>query len=489
MVFRAGKDAFPPSNDIPLARDARGIAVGESTGIPVNVRKQLARLLIGENTNRLPDAVEKGLIQVFSTSQVQGPHITIGAPVPPGERDLDWALMHLLITSPDYFGRTRVLIQNLEQASDPNPAYRNAYQKSAADINKEAEAHLRSGAFGTSTISGRPINPNKDINPTSLSMDDARLAVADLYLSAGSPRAEGAYISLHGPAAAEGLGLLAIRDHKTDEAQRLFASAVESNTKSARAWLELGALEQDTEKARKDLEKAAQLNPRWAAPQVRLSLLETDPAKKAVFLKKATVIEPRNIDYWKALAKADIDAQNFADAEKAWAGAVLAGANPEERAQLEETRRKVDQERMDFELAEKKRQREERERDIERVKAQSEAAIHAAEEAANKKLNPDGAPLPKAVDWDDLDKSVSVDGVLQRVQCIASRAHLFVADSDGKVLELLVANPTKVAIIGDRQLFLTCGIQKPARPATIFYTPRVDVKLHTAGDVLSIEFH
>ncbi len=62
------------------------------------------------------------------------------------------------------------------------------------------------------------------------------------------------------------------------------------------------------------------------------------------------------------------------------------------RTSLQETR-------FDDEAAERKRLADEREADIERVKAQSEAAIHAAEDAARKRLNPNGAVPPKPEAW------------------------------------------------------------------------------------------
>ena len=45
-------------------------------------------------------------------------------------------------------------------------------------------------------------------------------------------------------------------------------------------------------------------------------------------------LDPRNIDYWPALAKNDVAAKDFTEAQKAWGGAEHAAANDEERERI-----------------------------------------------------------------------------------------------------------------------------------------------------------
>ena len=92
------------------------LAVTEAGAFPRESLKELARILLYENTSRLPQPVEDGLIELVSTLEVEGTHITLGAPVPKAEQSRGWAMMHLLTVTPDYSGRTRVMISNLEQA-------------------------------------------------------------------------------------------------------------------------------------------------------------------------------------------------------------------------------------------------------------------------------------------------------------------------------------------------------------------------------------
>ena len=86
--------------------------------------------------------------------------------------------------------------------------------------------------------------------------------------------------------------------------------------------------------------------------------------------------------------------RDFGEAQKAWAGAERAAATDQEREHIHQVRLDVQDEAVRLGGAERKRVKDEKEADLERVKAQSEAAIRAAEDAARKKINPDGAPLP-----------------------------------------------------------------------------------------------
>ena len=484
------KNAAQMAAPFALGRDARMAAVTESGSFSRDALKELARLLLYENTTRLPQNVEEGLIKLMSTLEVSGTHITLGAPVPEAERSRGWALMQLVTTNPDYAGRSRVMISNLEQSGDFEAACRNAFEKSATQIEAQADAYLKSGNFTTGSVSGRAISMARDFKAEQLEPDAGKIATADLLLANGSPQATQAYTSLHGPQAAEGLALTALKEHKENEGRMLLKSAIESQSESARAWLELGRLEADPTKARADLKKATDLNPRWAEPHFRLAELETDSLEqKAVLLKKAASLEIRNIDYWQALAKTETAARNYVEAQKAWAGAERASATEEERARIHQVRLQADKERADFEAAERKRIADERERDIQRVKAQSDAAIHAAEEASRKKLNPDGAAPPKPEGWwENMQSDASVEGVFVRLDCLGHQARITIQTADNKTVQLLVRDPSQIAIVGGGEKSLGCGVQKPARKVLVQYMAKPDAKLRTTGEVSSIEF-
>ncbi|MBV8819449.1 MAG: hypothetical protein JO022_13910, partial [Acidobacteriaceae bacterium] len=315
IVFK--KRSPVQESPIRLARDSYVTATVDDAGLSPERLKELARLLIGQNTARFPVEIENGLIELFSTLDIDGTRVTLGAPPPAAARSRDWARMHLLNVFPDYAGRSRVLFNNLEQTSDLNVSYQNAYQKSAGQIEKQLDEYMKTASYGTTGISGRPINPLRDFHAPTASANDVKIAVADLKQS---------YSDLHGPEAAEGLGLQALAAHHNDEAKQLFASAMQSESKSARVYYEAARLETDPATAWKWLQKSAELNPLWGEPVYREALLAKDLDRKAALLKKAASLDPRNIEYWETLAKNETEANRFVDAQKAWGGAERAAA-------------------------------------------------------------------------------------------------------------------------------------------------------------------
>lgn len=486
LVF---KRTPPGSANFALGRDARMMAVSESGAFPRESVKELARIFLYDNTTHLPQEIETGLIELVSTLEVNGTRVTLGAPVPEAERTHGWALMQMVTTNPNYLGRSRVMVSNLEHSGDFEAACHNAFEKTGKQINDQADAYLKSGNFATTSVSGRALSLVRDFKVMQLDPDDGKIAVADLFLAAGSPQAEAAYTPLHGAPAAEGLGLIAIKAHKDNQARSLFQSAIESKSESARAWLELGRLEPDAAKAVKDFKKSSELNPNWAEPYFRMAERQDDLTQKADLLKKAANLDARNIDYWQALAKTETAAKDYPAAQKAWAGAERAAATDEERDRIHQVRLQAEQERADFEAAEKKRIADEREADIARVKGQSDAAIHAAEEAASKRLNPDGKPLPKPEGWyETMQGDATVEGVFARLDCLGRQAKLVIQTSDGKTVQLLVGDPSQIVIAGGGEKALACGAQKSPRKVSVQYKAKPNAKLKTAGEATTIEF-
>ena len=160
VISKNEKYIVPPG--LPLARDAYfGLPAHDLTSRDL---KTLARLLIAQNTQRLPAEIENGIVDLFSTVEITGARITLGAALPPAQRTRDWARMHLLVTDPAYSGRARVMISNLEQGSELNTAYKNAFERTGAQIEKQVDDYLAAGTFGTENISGSAINSTRDFH-------------------------------------------------------------------------------------------------------------------------------------------------------------------------------------------------------------------------------------------------------------------------------------------------------------------------------------
>src|SRR5258708_27802101 len=188
LVFKNGR-----GSPFALGRDAVMAGVSEKQPFSGADLRELGRLLIWPNTNRLPQGIEDGLLTLFSTLQGSGTHITLGEPPPAEERTRDWARMQLLATKFDYRGRMRVMISNLEQIPDLEPACRNAFEKSDAEIERAVDADWQAGSFSTTSDSGRTLNPTRDLHVQPATGADVKLAMADLLLASKSDQASAAY--------------------------------------------------------------------------------------------------------------------------------------------------------------------------------------------------------------------------------------------------------------------------------------------------------
>lgn len=480
-----------PAGRIALGRDAYMAALTDKDpSMSPEMKKQLARLLLDQNTNRLPENIESGLIELFSTLQIDGTHLTLGAPVPQNERTRDWARMQMLNVDPAYSGRARVMINILEQSPDMDAACHNAFEKKPAEIEKQLDAYMSAGTYGTTTLSGRAISPTRDFHAQPLESDASRLARADLLLASNQlepARAE--YAQIHGPEGSEGLGLIALKQGNKDEARKQLSSATKAGSKSAQAWLQLALLESDAANSRFDLHHAADANPNWGEPWRQLANYDPNPAQKVADLKKATVLDRRNSEYWEELAKVATKANMFTDAAKAWSGAERAAANDKERDSIRAMRLEVEKERADYEEAQRKAAAEAQARELARVKQETMDQIHAAEDAARKELNPHGEAVPKATVWmDELNGDGKIEGTFERLECTGKLSRLVIQSDDGKLTRLAVRDMSHVGVSGG-ETKIACGVQKPAKRVSVQYVAKPDKRLGTIGDVTIIEFH
>jgi hypothetical protein len=489
LLYKTPQQLPAISPHFALARDARILTIPETGALSRETIQELGRIFVNENTAGLPKPFERALISLVSTISVDGPHITLGAPPPKLEQTHEWALLRYVTTTREYLGRAHILLSNLEQSSDMESACRNAFDKSAQQMNALVDADVKAGTFPTGAISGRPFSV-RDGKFDPLDKQDTAILMADLLFATGSPQAGAAYANVAGVRAAEGQGLVALNDGHRNEAREFLEGAMNSESRSARAWLEAANLDSDRTAAVIEYQKAASLNPRWAEPYIQMADLEFDPGKRAALLKKATALDSHNVELWETLARAETAAKNFPEADKAWGGAERAAANEEERAKIHQVRLQLDADRVTIEKTDRKQAADDRAADIARVKAESEAAIHAAEEAARKKLNADGGAVPKNPVWlDELKSNTAVDGVFLRLECLGQQARMVIRTDDGKTVQLLIRDPNGISMTGasgDRTF--GCGAQSGSPRVHVEFQGKPDAKLKTTGDVTLIEF-
>ena len=371
LVFKNTK-GWTTSAPLIQARQNIAIVFDEKTVPGPALFTELTRLFLDANTGRMPAAFEHGLIEYFSTIEVSGIRITAGAPPP--QPDLDWARIHLLVGDPEYYGKLRVLLFNLRKGVDQDPAYRNAFGKSAAEVEAQAKQHLAAGNFQTTSLSSRPLS-ERDFTERQVSDADARLVRADLLAGSQSAAEYEALLRDHAKVAEaeEGLGILALRDKRTEEAQRHFAACMAAGSTSARCYIEYAKLEPDNEKATQALLHAAGINSKLDEPFALMAARDTDPAKRLAHWKAAAERDPRNAAYWQALAEGYVAEHNYAEAAKAWDQGAQAAIDPAQRERMRQARLAIEEQRLDYEAAERQRAADEKAREIEKLKAEARA--------------------------------------------------------------------------------------------------------------------
>lgn len=413
------------------------------TALPQEWLRALARLLIDQNAGRMPDAIETALCDLFSTIKVNNTHILLGAPLPGGElsppRMRAWAKMQMLATLPDYSGKLRVYLNNMQQNGDEAVAVRNAFDTTLAKLDVQLDAYVKAGKFEASPVSGEPLDPNRDfpekpVEKTAIEGLFAELSAGGKNFPPESPR-----------------GLAA------------------KNTRPA-------------------LEMAMKANPRWAEPHFKLAGLETDASAKIKELKAAAALDPRNASYWQALAEAQASANLYDEAAKSWSQAEHAAADEPERARIHIAKMALDAARADFTEAEKRRRADEAAADLERVKAAAAAEIHAAEAAANARLNAGRGAYQKPIEWWDAPNGEKLEGKLIRVDCMNGPLRLTVQKNGGGPMRLMVRDLKRLTVNGAKEASFGCGAARPARKIRLVYQAKPDAKLGTLGDVLVVEF-
>lgn len=463
-----------------LGRDAWISQLAASGAITPAWQREVARMLLESNARRMPPAWENGILDLLSTLDAAGPKVTLGAP--PTTRNPDWARVQYLATDALRAGRLRVLLNNLQNGGDEDVAYRNAFPETKTAIEGEVAAYFKAGQFAPVTISGRAMSERDSIfKPLELPRVNATLA--DLTNNPKLPAAGTME-------AAEGLGLAAAAAGDKTQTAEWLKQAIAAGSKSARVHLEYGrAL--DEPKAKQDAYvEAAKKNGRWAQPYIELANLETTPSRQAFYLKTAASLDPRNSALWQRLAKAQLEAKEFADASRSWYAAELAAPTPAGRAEIARARRQFEQDRAEREDSERRRIADEKQRELDRLRTEAMNRIKEAESKANKGATP--VDESKVVAWwDDKTPSLKLSGTLQKVDCIGSAARLWIAPSSGKAQALLIKDPSQVVITGGGEggrAAFGCGVQKPQRQVNVEYKARVDAKLGTIGDVAMLEF-
>lgn len=472
LVFREAREmAAQGCGGISMGRDHLMACMAAGGQLPPELVRQLTKRLLESNFTGIPPEIVQALETFFSTMQSNGVHVTWGAPPPVAERTRDWALVHRMITQPEMSGRAHIFLHNLATGMDRNGAIR-SLGEDPAQFNADVDRYFATGVFAAVQAPNRPLNPERDFTTAILTADEGQLARADLM----GPGAEADYIALlkdgrHRAEANEGLGFLALRAGEEAKAAEYFAEAYKAGSRNVVAMTTYAKAEQHYDVAIEVLRKALAIDATYAPAHWELGDKYDDPKQRLAEWKIALGLAPHNVEWWVAYARLNEGQKQWAEAGRAWMSASEAATDPAKKAEYLRARAAIEQQRLDDEAAEKRRDEAEKAAEIERLKAQARKEIADVEARANAQNTKKGDNAP-VVDWWDEASAPTLEGTLTRVDCEGKQLRLSVKDAGAVVRVLVITDSNGVTVTGGEMKF-SCGAQKP-RAVVIRYKPVKD---------------
>ena len=189
IYFKSAKerDEYPTTPAVIDGRDRWYVLLGSDTPIPSAVFRECARLLLENNSGRMPAPIEQGIAGVLSTIQVNGTHVLLGAPpiTQNRKRSLRLGADSEIVRDQfrTHYAKLRILLYNLQKGVDEDAAYPNAFGKTRAEIEKEVDQHMAAGNYQTAPVDGKPLDVQRDYKDEKpLLTAEVQLALADLLL-------------------------------------------------------------------------------------------------------------------------------------------------------------------------------------------------------------------------------------------------------------------------------------------------------------------
>lgn len=460
------------------------------------VSHEFAHLVLHHSVGPLPQWLEEGLAEFYSTLQARNERVMLGAPVPEHLRLLavsawlsaqelaavtqqsdlyheagrvglfyaqSWALTHMLRLGEGYRDGFASFIAALAAGQKQAAAFQQAFGCSLSEAVTKLKGYLAQGALPLAELRINRAALDAPVRLTPLDDAQADLAYAELALAAGKAELAGAlYEKLARRNAADtrsvaALGLLALACKRTEQATRHLRDAVARPDAPAEAFFEYAMLLRDggadKDQVRKLLEQTIARNPNFAEAHFLLGLGDANEGRHQEALphfERAVAVFPRQSDFWHALAMSRHALGRREDARRAAQRALDAAAN-------------VRQAEM------------------------ARAALRLVEAAAQT-APPRRPPVTTPSAWSNPEGDRKVEGILEQIDCLGDSARLLVRVGSLR-LPLLVDKPGEVLLknFSSATFEFRCGAQKPT-PVVIEYLGRPEPRFGAAGRVTAIEF-
>lgn len=465
------------------------IVMHSATGETLRIAShEYVHLALAHSTPRLPQWLEEGMAEFYSTLEANETALRIGRPIPahlftlsrpewldgaqllsitsksPYYNEIartgifyaqSWALVHMLALAEPYRASFRRLLALLGEGTPQESALQQAFGKGIDGLLAALPEYLQSGRLPYAEQPRRETETARKPVKTQLSDGDAALAGAGLLVQLG--RLEEAERRLQAasqkaPGATEvetGIGMLAMRRRHYVEARQHLDWAIAGGSRDAATYFEYAVLALETgnsgQEVVKNLRRAVELNPNYAEARFRLavSLAENGRSTEAIpHLEAAVRILPRQSSFWQALSLAYTRTGRLDDARHA-ARLALNAARTRHEVEMAQT------------------------------------AISLADGAGKK---PPAAPGPAPA------TKRRLQGRLEQIDCLGTPARLHVLTTAGR-LALLVRKPGEILMANPSSLTFRfhCGPQQNV-PVVLDYTALPDAATRTAGEVIAIEF-
>jgi len=424
------------------------------------VLHEYTHLILNHNSAALPQWLEEGLAEFYSTMTTSSGRIRLGAPVRPhlqrlreetwlpasalaavdknspsyNEAEMNglfyaqsWALAHMLYVSPRYAGRLDVFSAALAAGQSQESAFFSAYGKSMEKVMADLRTYLDK-PLPWAEVDGSTDLEGMAIERHALSEGEEAEARADLALASGRLPAARRLLeraAVRHPDSREvlsGLAMLAMREKRMDDARRYFERAIEADANDGRTLFEYAMLLRDTagdrDRVTEYMEKAVKASPDLAEAHFLLGVRKSDEGRfdaSVEHLRRATELLPRQAYFWHALAYSYHKLGNAARSREA-AYRARNAARSEQETKM------------------------------------AEAALRLSDPGVQAPQKP---PVTTPSSWENLKGDAKVEGRLNRVDC-GETPRLFVA---GMVLEARQPNRIVLSGVGGAKAELRCGPQ------------------------------
>jgi tetratricopeptide (TPR) repeat protein len=331
--------------------------------------------LLNRSRVKLPQWLEEGTAELYSTIAVANRAVLVGNPIPAHlqvlrqTRWLDaaqlsaitadspyyneasksgifyaqsWALTHMLNLGAGYRAAMPSFIQNLADGVPAASAFRGAFGKSLDDAIADMRSYLTSGMRAVEA-GGPPVEPVQASGPQALDEAEALAGRAELLLlMKRDERALALYRELakrfpDAPDTAAGLAILALREHRFEDARDLFRKAIDRGTRDPSAYFEYAMLLRETGAPREEvdamLRRTLEVSPDHAEAHFLLGVRageDGNAAESIEHLRRAVEIQPRQALVWQELAEEYLKANRKVEAKAAARRALQLSATPQD---------------------------------------------------------------------------------------------------------------------------------------------------------------